>query len=122
MIGMRIAGAAAKSILTQAAVDAWQVPVEELQTKNSHVHHAPSNRSAPYAAFAAQAAEVISLIEPQIVVPMHYKTPQTTLKLDEVDKFLKVMGISKVQHKETLRISSGLTDEQTQVVILEVQQ
>lgn len=71
---------------------------------------------------AAQAAEVISLIEPQIVIPMHYKTPQTTLKLDEVDRFLKVMGISKVQHEKTLRITASLSDEQTQVVILEVQQ
>ncbi len=58
MIAMRVAGAAAKSVLKQAAADAWQVPVEELETENSQIHHAPSNRSAPYASFAVQAAEL----------------------------------------------------------------
>jgi len=58
MIAMRVAGAATKSILKQAASDTWQVPVEELESKNSQIHHAPSNRSAPYASFAAQASEL----------------------------------------------------------------
>ncbi|MFQ6004169.1 MAG: molybdopterin cofactor-binding domain-containing protein, partial [Woeseia sp.] len=58
MIAMRVAGAAARSVLKQAAADAWQVPVEELETKNSHVYHAAGNRSAAYASFAAQAAEL----------------------------------------------------------------
>ncbi len=71
---------------------------------------------------AAQAAEVINLIEPHTVVPMHYKTPQTTLPLDGVDRFLKVMGISKVQTQETLRVTPGEAPEQTQIVILEPQQ
>lgn len=72
---------------------------------------------------AAQASEVINLLEPQIVVPMHYKTPYVKLDLDEVDRFLKVMGLSKVQREETLRVSAGnLIEDQTQVVILEVQQ
>ena len=72
---------------------------------------------------ASQAAEVINLIEPQVVIPMHYKTPQTTLKLTKVDHFLKVMGISKVQHQESLRVTSSITaQEQTQVVILDLQQ
>ena len=71
---------------------------------------------------AAQAAEVISLIEPDIVVPMHYKTPYTTLKLDKIDRFLKGMGISKVQTESVLRVAAGSMPEQTQVVVLEPQQ
>jgi len=58
MVAMRVAGAATRSILKQAAADAWQVPIEELETENSHVHHAVSKRSAPYAYFATQAAEL----------------------------------------------------------------
>ncbi len=58
MIAMRVAGAATRSILKQAAADAWQVPVEDLKTKSSHIRHAPSDRSAPYASFAVQAAEL----------------------------------------------------------------
>ena len=72
MIGMRVAGAAAKSILKQAAADAWQVPVEELQTKNSQVRHTPSNRSAPYAAFAAQAAELSVPPKPKLKSEKEY--------------------------------------------------
>src|SRR5579859_3820353 len=36
---------------------------------------------------ATQAAEVIGLLEPSIVVPMHYKMDDSTLELDSVDKF-----------------------------------
>lgn len=58
MIAMRVAGAATRSILKQAAAESWQVPYEELETRNSYIHHTPSERSAPYADFAAQAAEL----------------------------------------------------------------
>lgn len=69
---------------------------------------------------SAQAAEVVSLLEPSIVVPMHYKLPGTTLKLDAVDKFLKEMGISDVAEESSLKVNSrsGLPD-QTAIVLLE---
>lgn len=71
---------------------------------------------------AAQASEVISLIEPEIVVPMHYKTPLSHVKLDPLSRFLKVMGISKAQPEEVLRVTASSMPEQTQVVVLEPQQ
>lgn len=67
---------------------------------------------------AAQAAEVISLIEPSIVVPMHYKTPDTTLKLDPLGKFLKEMGLGTVKAEETLNVKKGGLPEETHVVVL----
>jgi len=71
---------------------------------------------------ASQAAEVISLIEPDIIIPMHYKTPHTPLELEPLDKFLKVMGLGNVQPQEMLRISAAEMPEQPQVVVLEPQQ
>lgn len=71
---------------------------------------------------AGQAAEVISLIEPDIVIPMHYKTPYTSLNLDSLDKFLKVMGLGTVQPQEMLRVTLDELPEQPQVVVLEPQQ
>lgn len=69
---------------------------------------------------AAQAAEIVSLLEPHIVVPMHYKTSGSAMKLDPVSKFLKEMGLDKVQPQESLKVSrSGLPDE-TQVVLLDL--
>lgn len=67
----------------------------------------------------AQAAEVITLIEPKLVVPMHYKTGEEKVKLGLVAKFLSEMGVGKQEALETLKVTkSGLSD-QTQVVVLE---
>jgi L-ascorbate metabolism protein UlaG (beta-lactamase superfamily) len=71
---------------------------------------------------AGQAAEVISLLEPDIVVPMHYKTKYTKLELDPLEKFLKVMGLGTVQSEEMLRITASTLPEQPQVIVLEPQQ
>ncbi|MBN2469793.1 MAG: MBL fold metallo-hydrolase [Anaerolineae bacterium] len=71
---------------------------------------------------AGQAAEVISLIEPDIVVPMHYQTPLTTLDLEPLDRFLKVMGLGNVQAEEMLRITTSSLPPEPQVVVLEPQQ
>jgi isoquinoline 1-oxidoreductase beta subunit len=58
MLAMRTAGAATRAVIKQAAADAWQVPLDELTTRDSQVLHSPSNRSAPYTEFAARAAEL----------------------------------------------------------------
>ena len=44
---------------------------------------------------AAKAAEVISLLEPNIVIPMHYATPDVKVSLESLNKFIKEMGLSK---------------------------
>ena len=69
---------------------------------------------------SAQASEVIRLLEPNIVIPMHYSTPATTIKLDGLNKFLKEMGLSHVETMPALKITSveGLPEE-TQVIVLD---
>jgi L-ascorbate metabolism protein UlaG (beta-lactamase superfamily) len=68
---------------------------------------------------AAQAAEVVSLIEPSIVVPMHFRTDSGSTSLDPVSKFLKEMGLGATQPEAGLKVTrSGLPDE-TRVVVLE---
>lgn len=67
---------------------------------------------------AAQASEVVSLIEPNYIVPMHYTLPGLSLDLEPVDKFLKAMGVSSVQEEDALRITSTGMPEQPQVVLL----
>ncbi len=68
---------------------------------------------------SGQAAEVISLIEPSIVIPMHYRTPVCVLDLDPLDKFLKEMGISSIEEVESLKVTGGSLPEETQVVVLQ---
>ena len=67
---------------------------------------------------ATQAAEIISLIEPYIVIPMHYKTSAISLKLDKVDNFLKEMGVTRVEPVDVLKVAKSSLPEETQVVVL----
>lgn len=70
---------------------------------------------------AAMASEVIALIEPNFIVPMHYALPDLRVELDPVDKFLKEMGVSKVQEEDILKVSASNLPEQPQVVVLRPQ-
>jgi len=71
---------------------------------------------------AAKAAEVISLLEPGIVVPMHFKTPATTLKLNPINQFLKEMGLgARVEEQASLKVSQGGIPEEPRVVLLAYQ-
>ena len=52
---------------------------------------------------------------------MHYSTPATKLSLDSLNKFLKEMGLSKMESQPSLKATrSGLPDE-THVVVLDYQ-
>ncbi len=70
---------------------------------------------------ASEAAEVIALIEPSYIVPMHYMLPGLTVLLDPVEKFMQEMGVSKVQEDDFLRVSASTLPEQPQVILLQPQ-
>ena len=70
---------------------------------------------------AAKAAEVISLLEPNIVVPMHYATPEVKVSLDSLNKFMKEMGLGKQEAQPSLKVSRSGLPEETHVVVLEYQ-
>jgi L-ascorbate metabolism protein UlaG (beta-lactamase superfamily) len=67
---------------------------------------------------AAQAAELVSILEPNIVVPMHYKIPGLKLDLDDVDRFLKEMGVTESREEASLKITSSSLPEETETVLL----
>ena len=71
---------------------------------------------------AEKAAQVISSLEPGIVLPMHYKTDDLVGfdELQGIDKFMDEMGVeNSVIKEEKLKISSpGDVPEDTEVVIL----
>ncbi len=71
---------------------------------------------------AAQAAEVISLLEPRLVIPMHYKTKALEVKLDSVSRFLKEMGLSKLATQESLKVTKSSLPDETQVMLLDCKQ
>ncbi len=68
---------------------------------------------------AAQAAEVISQVEPHVVIPMHYRPFTGTGEgPDPLDKFCREMGIEAVNAQPKLSILKSTLPVETQVVIL----
>jgi L-ascorbate metabolism protein UlaG (beta-lactamase superfamily) len=67
---------------------------------------------------AAKAVEVVSLLEPGIVIPMHYGTKGGNLKLAPVNKFLKEMGVGAIDPQPSLKITRSSTPSETHVVLL----
>jgi L-ascorbate metabolism protein UlaG (beta-lactamase superfamily) len=70
---------------------------------------------------AAKAAEVISLLEPNLVIPMHYSTPDSKLTLDSLNKFVKEMGLSKPTPQPSLKVTRSGLPEETHVIVLDYQ-
>jgi L-ascorbate metabolism protein UlaG (beta-lactamase superfamily) len=67
---------------------------------------------------AAQAAELVSMLEPHIVIPMHYDLPGLKPELDGVDRFLKEMGVNRPEEETSLKVSRTAISEETTVVLL----
>jgi len=75
-----------------------------------------------YTIDAKRAVEVISQIEPRIVIPMHYKVKGLALELDGVEKFIKEIGLTPT-YEEKLKISKkDLPQEDMELVILSLAQ
>ncbi len=70
---------------------------------------------------AAKAAEVISLLEPSIVIPMHYGMSGSKMPLDPLPKFLKEMGLTEVETEESIKLTSvNVLPEETRVMVLDL--
>lgn len=70
---------------------------------------------------AAKAAEIVSLLEPNIVIPMHYATPATKVPLDRLDKFLKEMGLHEAETVPSLKVTKSSLPDETKVIVLDYQ-
>jgi len=70
---------------------------------------------------AAKAAEIISLLEPNLVIPMHYSTPAVKLPLDTLNKFIKEMGLSQTETQPSLKVTRSSLPHETHVSVLEYQ-
>lgn len=72
---------------------------------------------------ASRMTEVVSLLEPRLVVPMHYLHSGLGdvigETLEPVDKFLKELGISDPETVPSLKVTKSSLPEETQVILLE---
>lgn len=72
---------------------------------------------------ATQAAEVISQVEPRIVIPMHYRASTAEEGVphegpDPLDKFCREMGIETINTQPKLTVNRSSVPTEMQVVLL----
>lgn len=73
-----------------------------------------------YTLDAKKAVEVVSQIEPRIIIPMHYKIPGLKINIEGVDKFIKEMGVQPTM-EDKLKISKKeLPQEDMELIIFRV--
>ena len=65
---------------------------------------------------ASSAAEVVSQLEPRIVIPMYYGTPNEPL--ESVDRFCKELAVTDLAVQPRLQVTRSSLPEETRVVLL----
>jgi isoquinoline 1-oxidoreductase beta subunit len=84
---VRKGGAAARTMLVQAAADSWNVPASECRAANSVVTHVPTGRSATYGSLAAAASRLVPPTDVPLKDPKDWTIAGRPLpRLDTVEK------------------------------------
>jgi L-ascorbate metabolism protein UlaG (beta-lactamase superfamily) len=68
---------------------------------------------------APPAAETVSLIEPKLVIPMHFKTDIEKAALNPIERFLKEMGAKTSETHAKIAVTRSSLPEETQILILD---
>ena len=68
---------------------------------------------------AAKAAEIVSLLEPGIVIPMHFQLPESSLQLAPLSRFLKEMGVGNIEPVPSLKVTRSSVPSEARIVVLE---
>lgn len=71
-----------------------------------------------YTIDAKAASDIVSQLEPRIIIPIHYKIPGLKFELEGVEGFLKEMGAENVTPVPKLSITKEKLPEEPQVVVL----
>lgn len=73
-----------------------------------------------YTLDAKRAVQVVSQIEPRMVIPMHYKTSKLTVDIDKLDDFIKEIGVEPT-YEDKLKISKKeLPQDSMEVVVFNI--
>ncbi len=65
------------------------------------------------------AAEVVALLEPRLVIPMHFKTEAAAYDLEPMDRFLKEMGAKITEPQPRLQLTRSGLPHEAHVVLLD---
>lgn len=67
-----------------------------------------------------QASEIISQIEPKIIIPMHYKLPELKIDIAGPEKFLKEIGIKPEKVDKYKATKKTLPQEEMQLIMFNI--
>lgn len=68
----------------------------------------------------SEAIEIISQLEPKIIIPMHYKIPGLTIDIDGIEKFAQEMGVDPNKKTDKLKITEkNLPTDRSKVIIMD---
>jgi L-ascorbate metabolism protein UlaG (beta-lactamase superfamily) len=70
---------------------------------------------------ASAAAETVSLLEPKLVIPMHYKTPVSKAELEPLERFLKEIGApgALAEKQPKLSVTKSTLPHEIKVQVME---
>lgn len=69
---------------------------------------------------AGEAVKIMSQIEPKIIIPMYYQVPKLKIKLDNLNKFLKSLGIKSLEPLPRLSVKKkDISEEEAKIIVLE---
>ncbi len=71
-----------------------------------------------YTIDAKMASDIVSQLEPKIIIPMHYKLDGLKFELEGVENFLKEMGAEGVVPQPKFSITKDKLPEEPQVILL----
>jgi len=66
------------------------------------------------------AVQIINQIGPKIVIPMHYKVPKLSLKINDVNKFLGEIGTKKETLDELNIQNKDLIEEEMKIIVMKL--
>jgi len=72
----------------------------------------------PHGLTPAEASEVVSMLEPRLVIPMQYSLPGVTLERKSVELFLREMGVAEPEVVDRLSARRGEGAGETRVLLL----
>lgn len=72
-----------------------------------------------YTVDAPGALKVMSQIEPKITIPMHYALPKLKVRLHDVEKFLKAVGVKRLEPLPKLSLKKkDVSEEEAKIIVL----
>ena len=96
---LREAGAAARSMLIEAAAQTWSLPVEELSTGSAIIKHAKTNKSATYGEFASKAASLPIPKEVKLKAAKDFNVVRHSQKNVESEKIISGKPLFGIDYK-----------------------